>query len=53
MPQRPRPDSKNRNVVERAFNHPKNWRCLATRYAKRALGYRGGVVLASIVLWLS
>jgi transposase len=40
-------------VVERAFNHLKNWRGLATRYDKHALVYRGGVVLASILLWLS
>jgi transposase len=43
---------KNRNVVERAFNRIKNWRGLATRYDKHAAIYRGGVVLASIVLWL-
>jgi transposase len=46
-------DYKNRNVVERAFNHIKNWRGLATRYDKHALVYRGGIVLASILLWLS
>jgi transposase len=46
-------DYKNRSVVERAFNHLKNWRGLATRYDKHALVYRGGVVLASILLWLS
>ena len=46
-------DYKNRNVVERAFNRLKNWRGLATRYDKYALTYRGGMVLASIVLWLS
>ena len=45
-------DYKNRNVVERAFNKLKNWRGLATRYDKHALVYRGGKVLASIVLWL-
>jgi len=44
---------KNRNVVERAFNRLKNWRGLATRYDKHAIVYRGGMVLASIVLWLS
>ncbi len=43
-------DYKNRNVVERAFNKLKNWRGLATRYDKHDLVYRGGVVLASIVL---
>ena len=46
-------DYKNRNVVERAFNHFKNWRGLATRYDKHALVYRGGVVLAAIMLWLA
>ena len=43
---------KGRNVVERAFNKLKDWRVLATRYDKHALIYRGGMVLASIVLWL-
>lgn len=43
---------KDRNVVERAFNQLKNWRGLATRYDKHALIYRGGIVLASILLWL-
>lgn len=42
---------KGRNV-ERAFCHLKQWRGIATRYDKHALNYRGGVVLASIVLWL-
>lgn len=41
-----------RNVVERGFNRIKNWRGLATRYDKHAVIYRGGVVLASILLWL-
>lgn len=45
-------DYKNRDVVERAFNKLRNWRGLATRYDKHALTYRGGMVLASIVLWL-
>jgi putative transposase len=46
-------DYKGRNVVERAFNHLKQWRGLATRYDKHALVYRGGLVLASILLWLT
>ena len=46
-------DYKNRNVVERSFNKLKDWRGLATRYDKYAQTYRGGMVLASIVLWLS
>ena len=45
-------DYKQRNVIERAFNQLKQWRGLATRYDKHALIYRGGVVLASILLWL-
>lgn len=45
-------DYKNRNVIERGFNRIKNWRGLATRYDKHAIVYRGGLVLASIVIWL-
>jgi transposase len=41
-----------RNVVERCFNRYKQWRAIATRYDKNAVNYRGGVVLASIILWL-
>ena len=43
---------KGRNVVERAFNKLKDWCGLATRYDMHALIFRGGMVLASIVLWL-
>ena len=46
-------DYKHRNLVERCFNTLKNWRGLATRYDKTVLVYRGGVVLASILMWLS
>ncbi len=31
----------------------KNWRGLASRYDKHALVYRGGVVLAAILDWLT
>ncbi len=41
-----------RNVVERGFNRIKNWRGLAARYDRHVLIYSGGVVLASILLWL-
>jgi transposase len=41
-----------RNVVERFFNLFKHRRGLATRYDKLALTYRGGIVLASITIWL-
>ena len=46
-------DYKNRNVVERFFNRMKNWRALASRYDKYAVVYRGGVVLAAILSWLT
>jgi transposase len=41
---------KQRNVVERCFNRLKQWRGVATRYDKTARNYRGGVLLASLVL---
>lgn len=43
---------KGRNVVERSFNALKQWRGLATRYDKLAVLYRGGAVLAAILVWL-
>jgi transposase len=43
---------KRRNVVERCINKLKHWRAVACRFDKRALNYRAGVVLASIMLWL-
>ena len=41
-----------RNVVERCFNRLKQFRGLATRYAKRAAYFRAEIVIAAIVLWL-
>ena len=41
-----------RNVVERCFNRLKQFRDLATRYAKRAAYYRAEIIIAAIVLWL-
>ena len=43
---------KQRNVVERCFNRLKQFRALATRYAKRAAYYRASLLLVSAVLWL-
>jgi transposase len=43
---------KRRNVVERCFNRLKQFRGLATRYAKRLAYYRSEVVIAAIALWL-
>ncbi|HEY3142436.1 MAG TPA: transposase, partial [Acidimicrobiales bacterium] len=41
-----------RNVVERCFNRLKQFRGLATRYAKRLAYHRAEVVIATISLWL-
>jgi transposase len=41
-----------RNVVERCFARLKQFRALATRYAKRAAYYRALLVLAAVTLWL-
>lgn len=41
-----------RNVVERCFARLKQFRGLATRYAKRAAYYAAEVTIAAIVLWL-
>lgn len=43
---------KQRNVVERCFGRLKQFRGLATRYAKRAAYYRTELVIATIALWL-
>jgi transposase len=42
-----------RNVIERAFNGFKHWRGLAPIYDKPAVVYRGGLVLAAVLLWLT
>jgi hypothetical protein len=43
-------DSQNRNV-EQACKHVKNWR--GSPPLRHALVYRGGVILAAILLWLA
>ena len=42
-----------RNVIERCVNRLKQWRAVDTRYDKRALNYRAGVVIAALLLWLA
>jgi transposase len=42
-----------RNVIERAFNGFRHWRGLAARYDEHAIVYRGGLVLADVLLWLT
>lgn len=45
---------KRRNVVERCcFNRFRQWHGIATRYDKKALNYRVGIVLSSVILWLN
>jgi transposase len=41
-----------RNVVERCFARLKQFRALATRYAKRAAYYRAILIITAVVLWL-
>lgn len=43
---------KQRNVVERCFARLKQFRDLATRYAKRAAYWAAEVTIAAIILWL-
>ena len=43
---------KQRNVVERCFNRLKQFRDLATRYAKRTVYYQASLTIAAIILWL-
>jgi len=42
-----------RHLVENAFLRMKEWRGIATRYAKRASSYLAAVQIRCIVLWLS
>jgi transposase len=42
-----------RNVVERCFNRLKQWRDLATRYAKQASIYRSSLTLIAAIIWLT
>jgi transposase len=44
---------KRRNVVERCFNRLKQWRDLATRYAKRASLYQASLILIAALIWLT
>ena len=40
-------------LLEHCFNRLKQWRDLATRYAKRAVIYRSCLVLISALIWLT
>ena len=41
-----------RHVIERCFNRLKQFRDLATRYAKRTAYFRAEILQAATVLWL-
>ena len=43
---------RDRNAIERCFNRLKQFRDLATHYAKRAAYYRTEIIIAAIILWL-
>jgi transposase len=42
---------KQRNLIERAFSHLKDWRRVATRYDKLARNFLATVALAAIIIW--
>ena len=42
-----------RNVVERVFASYKQWRALAIRYDKLAIVYRAGLLIHTILTWLT
>lgn len=43
---------RDRNLIERCFARLKQFRDLATRYAKRLAYWRSELVIATIILWL-
>jgi transposase len=43
---------KQHNLVERLINRLKQFRCLATRYEKRAANYQAMWIIAATLLWL-
>ncbi|MFJ5064667.1 transposase [Streptomyces nigra] len=43
---------KKRNTVERAINHMKQFRAVATRYDKRGYVFLGTATAAALVIWL-
>ena len=43
---------KQRHLVENAFLHIKQWRGIATRYAKRLSSFLAAVQIRCLVMWL-
>ncbi len=44
-------DYRGRNVIERRFNHVKQWRGIATRYDSLATVYRSAIILNAVITW--
>lgn len=42
---------KQRNLIERAFSHLKDWRRVATRYDKLSRNFKATVTLAMLMIW--
>ena len=42
---------KDRQLIERAFSHLKDWRRVATRYDKLARNFAATVTLVALVIW--
>ena len=47
------PPTAGRNVIDRAFKGFIHWCGLVARYDEHAIVYRGGLVLAAVLLWLT
>ena len=43
---------RHRHLIENAFNQLKEWRGIATRYAKRADSFKAAVQIRCLFLWL-
>jgi transposase len=43
---------KERNAIERFFGRLKEYRRIATRYDKTAIMFKGGITMASIIMWV-
>lgn len=42
---------RDRNLIERAFSHLKDWRRIATRYDKLARNFAATIALAAVIIW--
>jgi transposase len=42
---------RDRNPIERAFCHLRDWRRIATRYDKLAISFASAVAIAAVIVW--